>query len=337
MRKWNEFGDQVNRLVYALAGRKFQADIECANRFIAERIFYSEVSVRMMRQGRFRPREEKALETLVEIGQSEAELGRDWAYRLLHSAQHSTPELVLQRIYPQEVAEKTTTPHSIALSSFQIIVSRITGGVLGSFLALLLWTYLINPVYPAPHELSFFREAIWGLLIGVGLAGGIVGSDIWLNNPILGATRNEIGAFIRDNRFPKPPKISFFLARYLALPASGGLGALLWNGIGTKFFDRSIENPVASTGLETFSFGATYGIAFALGLVLAGKCGPEIQSRAKLWQWLLLFGFACGSAAFAGFLLAVMQPAFANQKDVDLFVGMMLRFGLIVLVSVVFP
>jgi hypothetical protein len=197
MHKWDEFGDQVNRLVYTLAGRKFQTDIECANRFIAERIFYSEVSVRMMRQGRFRPREEKALETLVEIGQSEAELGRDWADRLLHSARHPDPELVLRRIYPQENIEKNDVPVSIPPSLFQVSVVRITGGILGSFLAMLLWTYLINPIYPAPHELSFFKEGIWGLLIGMGLTCGVISSDIWLNKPNSWVVQNGIGAFFR--------------------------------------------------------------------------------------------------------------------------------------------
>jgi hypothetical protein len=121
------------------------------------------------------------------------------------------------------------------------------------------------------------------------------------------------------------------------LPASGASGGLLWNGVGAKFFDHSIENQVISTGLETFSFGATYGIAFAIGLVLAGKCAPNTQLHGKSWQWVLLFGFTYGSLALSGFLLAVMQPAFANQKDVDLFVGMMLRFGLVFLVGILFP
>lgn len=337
MHKWDEFGDQVNRLVYALAGRKFHADIECANRFIAERIFYSEVSVRMMRQGRFRPREEKSLETLVEIGQSEAELGRDWADRLLHSARHSKPDLVLRRIYPQENVEKNDTTPSVAPSLFQVSVARITGGILGSFLAMLLWTYLINPIYPAPHELSFLKEVVWGLLIGMGLTCGIISSDIWLNKPNSWVVQNGIGAFFRNDRSKKTLQISKNWVRYLMLPASGASGGLLWNGVGAKFFDHSLENQVVSTGLETFSFGATYGIAFAIGLVLAGKHAPNTQLRGKSWQWILLFGFTCGSMAFAGFLLAIMQPAFANQKDVDLFVGMMLRFGLIFLMGILFP
>lgn len=318
MRKWKEFGDQVNRLVYALAGCKFQTDIECANRFIAERIFYSEVSVRMMRQGRFRPREQKTLEILVEIGKMEAELGRDWASRLLNGGKHANPELVLQSLYPKDVVGNPAPSISTAPYPSPTLVSRLLGGILGSFLTLLLWTYAINPTYPAPHELSLLREVAWGVLVGLGLACGMVFADI-------GSVKRNWMLMWKG------------WLRYLVLPASGGLGAFLWNGVVAKLFVHVIDHQIASTGLETFSFGAIYGLAFAIGAVLVRGSGYEIRIRWKPLKTGLMFVIVSGGMSLVGFVLAVMQPAFANQKDVDLFVGILLRLGLIILVAVQFP
>jgi hypothetical protein len=318
MRKWSEFGEQVNRLVYALAGCKFQTDIESANRFIAERIFYSEVSVRMMRQGRFRPREEQALETLVEIGKCEAELGREWANRLLRSGQHPQVELVLDKFYPVGAVGPTARADANGLPPAAGIVPRLIGGALGSFLALLLWTYAINPTYPAPHELSFLMEMVWGGLVGAGLAGGIAAADFWQNR-----------------RKHQPGWKSW--PRYLALPACGMAGALLWNGAIANVFNHAAGSPVTSTGWETFSFGASYGLVFALGSLLVQKSGAALPWRFRPWSVLLLFVLVCGGLALVGYALAIIQPAFADQKDVDLFVGVMFRLGLICLEALWFP
>lgn len=318
MHHWGEFGEQVNRLVYALAGRKFQANIEFTNRFIAERINYSESSMRLMRQGRFRPRETQALETLVEIGKTEAELGRDWAYRLLQSGQHSNPEMVLERIYPREVAGKEKFAEPADRLPNLLLVSPIVGEILGSFLALLVWTYAISPVYPAPHELPMLKEILWGLLIGVGLACGIAGSDRW------------------SKRVMWPPAQKVWLG-YLALPFSGVLGACLWNGIVQNLFVHSVNNPINSTWVETFSFGGTYGFAFAIGVILAQSILSDPLSRNKLLECLLFFIFITGGLSLSGFVLAILQPSFANQIDVDMFVGIMTRLALIFLVAIWFP
>jgi hypothetical protein len=316
MQKWDEFGEQVNRLVYALAGCKFQADIERANRYVAEQIFYSEVSVRMMRQGRFLPHEETALETLVEIGKSDAELGREWASHLLHSGHHSNPERILQKIFHLDI--NILQPVPVQADSHFTIFPRLVGGVGGSFSAVLFWTYLINPTYPAPHELGFFKECTWGLLLGLGLACGILGADLWSCKR-------------------KWSQISKSCVSYLVLPVSGVLGALLWNGILARVFDRVAINSIASTGLETFSFGATYGFAFVLGLNLMNWDHLDSQGWRSRLKLALLFVLICGGLSLAGYALAVVKPAFDNQKEIDLFVGILLRIGLILLVCILFP
>ena len=318
MRKWSEFGEQVNRLVYTLAGRNFQADIDCANRFIAERIFYSEVSVRMMRQGRFRPREENALETLVEIGKTEADLDREWASRLLYSSQHPNPEKVLQKIYPEWDTVRTDLLAPIEPSPTPAFIYRLVGGVLGSFATLLIWTYAINPIYPAPHELTLLREMIWGLLIGVGLAGGMAGSDLW-------AEKRTGKRIFTDG------------LSYLVLPVSGVCGALLWHFVGANIFSPPLNGQVTSTAGETFSFGAMYGLIFGVGTILVYRLRYTILSHREQIVLVILYIIICSGATLVGFILATVQPAFANQKDVDLFVGLMIRFGLIFSVSIWFP
>lgn len=312
MHNWDEFGKQINRLVYALAGRKFETDIESANRFIAERIFYSEVSVRLMRQGRFLPREEKALETLVEIGISEAELGQDWASQLLRGGKHSNPAIVMQKQFPTNME----TPHlQSAIPESQLFFAiRLSGGVIGSFLIAIVWTYLLNPAYPAPHELPLLIEISWGFLVGVGLDIGVLIADQWMNDKIMGQTRWD-------------------WSKYLVLPASGMIGAIIWNGLFQKLFSSSPLHSISSTGLESFCYGFTYALSFALGMFLINLNRLNIQEKGKYLKLSLLLVLICGALSWLGYILAVIKPAFDNQKEIDLFVGILLRIGLILMVG----
>jgi hypothetical protein len=314
MRKWSEFGEQVNRLVYALAGRKYQADIEMANRVIAERIYYSEVSLRMMRQGRFRPREPHALEILVEIGKLDAELGRDWAVRLLHSGQHPDPKPIIQRLFPPD----ENSGYLIISQPESTIMPRLAGTFVGTFAMLLLWTYGINPAYPAPHELSWVKELLWGLLIGLGLAAGLAGADFW------SAKRNG-------------SPTQWFWPGYLTLPLSAVFGALIWNTTATIFFIQNLSSQIISTCAETINFGAIYGLTFSVAVLLVRRKHCDRHRNWKPWQIALLFIMACAGAALTGFLLAVLQPSFATQKDIDMAVGVLVRAALIFLVSIFFP
>ena len=313
MRKWDEFGEQVNRLVYALAGRKYQADIERANRAIAEAICYSEVSVRMMRQGRFHPRELRAMETLVEIGREEAELGRDWAARLLRSGEHPAVDLVLARIYPPDdqaaviMLEKQPSP----------FLPRMVGAFLATLIMLVIWTYGLQPVYPAPHELPWVRELLWGGLLGVGLA---------------------IGVFAADRLRNRGQKTDAVLAwwRYGLLIAGGLLGAVVWKLVASGFNPVYPAQGLESSWLETAFFGASYGLSFSLALILArGKyCAPPFPRR---WQLAAGGTVLCACLCLAGYFMVVLQPSFASQKDVDMAVGILLRVGLVLLSAYTFP
>jgi len=316
MPEWSEFGEQVNRLVYALAGKKFQADIENTNRFIAERISYSEASLRMMRQGRFRPREEKALEILAEIGCTLAGLDREWAGRLLRSGRHPYAQHVLDRVCPVDAVE--TAPAPSAASALPVLAIRLAGGLLGSLGALLVWMYGISPVYPAPHELPLWVEGVWGLLLGAGLAVGLLCADIL-------HTREGSAA------------LKAVWLRYALLLGGGLLGALLWHLAAVNLFRSPVEGAVQSTWLETFCFGAAYGLAFAAVVFWAYRFVPPPEHSRWRYAAVPLFAVIVGGFSLLGFLLAKMQPYFANQKDVDLFVGVFLRLGLILTVSALLP
>jgi len=315
---WSEFGDQINRLVYTLAGCKFQTNIASANQYIAERIFYSEVSVRMMRQGRFHPREEKALETLVEIGCYEAGLGRGWARRLLTSGQHSDPETVLNRIYATEHAFPSNPPRFVSDSVIPVFPNRLIGGLIGSVLAFLVWAYAISPAYPAPHELSLLRESLWGLLIGSGLSTGIFFAD--------GITEKYDFLIIMEN-----------WALYLIPPAAGVTAAVIWKLIAVNFFPFPEASIIISTGLETFCFGAVYGLTLGLWMVFAGRGNAKIASSRHKVAFFLFCIVLSGCFSWVGFMLARIQPSFANQQGVDMFVGFLLRISLVILVSFIFP
>lgn len=318
MAKWSEFGDQVNRLVYTLAGRKFHTDIEVANRFIAERIYYSEVSVRMMRQGRFRPQQVKALETLVEIGQSEAELSREWASRLLHSGRHPNPETVLQRVYSASYDADPPPALPVPVSAFPLFPARLVGGLLGSLMTLLLWTYLLSPVYPAPHELSVLMETVWGFFTGSGLAVGTLLVDV-----------------LAEKKRLTVQKPDWLL--YLLLPAAGIVGALLWHLAAGYGFSTLDDAPVVSTWFETFSFGAVYGFAFAAGTILARRSVSGVGSRLMQALFPFIFALTTGSISSLGFTLMMIQPSFANQKDIDICVSIFLRVSLALIICIFFP
>lgn len=328
MPKWSEFGEHANRLVYALAGKKYQGDIQWANRFVAERIHYSEVSVRMMRQGRFRPQEDRALETMAEIGCREAELGRDWANSLLRSGRHPEPDAVLSRLYPPAGAAGPERPARVIVLPVKAalpaalpaanLTMRIGGGIVGSMAALAVWAYGVHTAYPAAHELPLAVEALWGLLLGAGLALGMAGADF----------------FQGGRRFTCLGKN---WARYAALCAGGLGGALVWSLVGARLFTSDPGPGVQSGPSETFAFGASYGLGF--GAALAGLWVKIEQGKRPPWRAAWAPGLAClaGAAALLGLLLAAIQPAFANQKDIDMFVGMALRLGLIVGVSLAWP
>jgi hypothetical protein len=270
-----------------------------------------------MRQGRFRPQEDRALETLIEIGKTEAGLGREWACRLLSSGRHPTPESVLQRIFPVPETAQTACPQvgTYHLPRFGL---RLAGGFTGLLLTLIFWSYGINRVYPAPHELLLWLEALWGVLVGTGLAIGIV-----------------VGDAIQERTRP------WWLLReachrYLMLPASGLIGGLLWNGLLSRFFPPQSETNLASSWQETFTYGAVYGLAFALGMLLACRGVPE-RPLGHPWMPALFIPIFLGGFSLLGFLLAVIHPSFTNQKDVDIFVGIFFRVGLLLAVSAFFP
>ncbi len=311
MRNWSEFGEQVNRLVYTLAGSKFRGNVEAANRFVAERINYSEASVRAMRQGRFRPRDDRALESLVELGATAAGLGSDWAFRLLCQGQHPAPKVVLERHYATDNAAPAPCPAE-PRAWLDWFAWRVLGGSLGGLAALLLWSFGINRLYPAPHELPVLLEAVWGVLVGSGLAVGIALTDRLLGERISGGR-------VR------------FAFRYLALPLAGLGGALVWNLLVAPLFGSTAQGRVSSTWFETLLYGMTYGLSFAVGTALAKG------SRAHPPYMLLIFAVIPGVMPLAGLLLATAQPAFANQQDVDVAVGILFRIGLLLPVAAFFP
>ena len=309
MAKWRNFGDQLNRLVYALAGKKFHANISAANRFIAQSTNYSEDSIRMMRQGKFLPDNQQTLMTLIKIGKQDADLGKEWAIHLLKAAQVSDSAQILHTSFPETperlIAKPQLTP------SFS---PRLVGTAVGCFALLFLWTYLIHPTYPAPHELSLFWECTWGMLIGLGCAAGLFVSDLSTKKMLFNTTK-------------------MIWPTYLLLPIGGILGAICWNLI-----THTLQNHLlSSTAWETICFGAIYGLAF--GTVIS------LSRKAANYQFfpihpLLIVAICTGIGslmALSGYLFATLQPSFANQKDIDIFVGLMLRIAIIFNIGLFFP
>jgi hypothetical protein len=318
MREWFHFGEQVNRLVYTLAGAKFMGDIETANRFVAERIHYSEVSVRMMRQGRFRPQDDKALELMVQVGKQEAELGYWWARRLLKSGRHPTPEPVLKATYDGVLERFVVTVTEAVTSPILFFTSRAVSAFIGSIVLLGIWTYFISPGYPPPHELETFLELIWGVFTGIGLAVGLGIIDFYQ------AAAGKL-------------KVSRNWWRYLVLPAGGLPGALLWHFGGNWLFHPNPTAATQSSAIEAFTFGVSYTLGFVILIVwLLGSWARKSLKYSQMAAVVLMVVLG-GTAALMGFLLAYYHPAFSNQKDIDLFVGITLRAGLAIAVGICFP
>ena len=145
MLRWKQFGEQVNCMIYSLAGQKYQGDIELTNRLVAQQIHYSEASLRAMRQGRFRPQEDSALVTLVEIGFQQAGLSRAWAEALLRYGSHPNAHTILsQYALPDRPAASLTSP-----STSSWLLPRLVWMTLTTCICLLYWAYGISPVYPA--------------------------------------------------------------------------------------------------------------------------------------------------------------------------------------------
>jgi hypothetical protein len=343
MRKWSEFGDQVNRLVYTLKGEKTFGSIESANRYIAERIAYSEVTVRMIRQGRFRPQDDLALEKLVEIGH-EIGMGKEWACRLLSSGRHPAPQSIIERLYHTHRSQ----PESFVMEPSESdlpegmagtwVARRILGGAVGLIAMLLVWTYFINNTYPPQHELPLELEALWGLLVGSGLALGLTGVDWSVSRQIARPLIKPLGGL-----------------RYLMLPLMGAVGGFSWNILASNIFSQLVPGKLASTWMETLFYGLVYGLMFGMGTALAafGEKAPcavdsTTHGRRYFWHatarytkhlWLRpsLFTLIVGVFSLGGFLLAVNHPAFNTQRDIDIIVGVTIRIGLLLAAAVLFP
>ncbi len=312
MREWVRFGEQVNQLVYTLAGAKFAGDIESANRFVAERIHYSEASVRMMRQGRFRPQNDQSLAMMVQLGKQEAKLEYQWARTLLFSGQYPAPERVLQEVYLSTQEEAVFTGAETAVSPFLFFTLRSLAAFVGTLMLLGLWTYVVSPNYPPPHELSLLMEFLWGGTIGLGLAIGLAGID----------------SYHCSKGFSRA------LWRYLLLFVGGLLGAGCWHFGSTLFPVANNGAMIKSSAVESFAFGSCY--AIGLTIVIGGLI---CYRRKESCYWLAFVSMILlgGLAALLGFLLPYTHPAFANQRDIDLLVGFALRLGLSIIVGIAFP
>jgi hypothetical protein len=314
MQKWILFGEQVNRLVYALAGRKFQGKIDCANRYIAETIHYSEVSLRMMRQGRFRPKEDSVVEQMVELGRREAELSRSWAASLLRHARHAAPEMVLARVYPQEAGPEPVVVRVEVEPPATALLFRMLWGGVGTLATLIMWAYLVSRSYPAAHELPVVMEMLWGLLVGVGLACGLALAD-----------------FLHTRRIGSLAPLVW--TRYVSFALGGLAGGLLWKGAVAGLFIGAVQ----SSPLETFVFGAVYGLGFIMVIFWLHMRESGTTPCRHIFGLALAGIFTAGLAALAGYILASAQPSLASQKFIDLFVGITLRMGLIVCATVGLP
>jgi hypothetical protein len=314
MSKWQEFGNQVNHLVYVLATKNHNANIGAANRYVAEKTSYGEDSIRMMRQGKFLPGDEHTLEILVDIGKNEAALGKDWAENLLKAARCIDPQNLLDKYYRQSFKEREHAVTQLNPS----FVSRISGAAIGCVFTLLLWTYVISPLYPAPHELPLVQECLWGSLIGLGCAIGIAAADIQIKNLV----------FHQEKLLWLP---------YIVLPAGGVFGAVLWK-LCTSYRQMLPAASVDTSSVaETFCFGLLYGLAFALSIVIFRRTNFYHFLKLHPILTIAIISGSCAFMALAGYTLAILQPSFANQKDVDIFVGLLLRIAVILNLAIFFP
>ena len=313
MREWVRFGEQVNQLVYTLAGARFKGDIETSNRFVADRIHYSESSLRMMRQGRFRPQNDEALEMMARLGKEEAGLEREWAKTLLVSGRHPDPQRVLQTIF-NNASDPLAAVGETAVSPTSFFFARITAAFTGTLLLLALWTYVISPGYPPPHEPGLWLETIWGGSIGLGLAIGLYGLDLYRG----GGKSSQAG-------------------RYLLLPVGGLLGAVYWFLIDARFFAIGNGTAVESSAIESFVFGLCYAGGLTTGII--GAIGYKRRQLERHFDWIVFTGMILlgGLAALLGFWLPSVHPTLSSQRDVDVFVGFTLRLGLAFIAGIGFP
>ncbi|MCA9936020.1 MAG: hypothetical protein H6662_10025 [Ardenticatenaceae bacterium] len=313
MQEWVRFGEQVNRLVYTLAGARFKGDIETANRFVADRIHYSESSLRMMRQGRFRPQNDEALEMMARLGKEEAGLERAWAKTLLVSGRYPDPDSVLQTIFTN-VSESMAAVGETAVSPTAFFMTRIAAAFAGTLLLLAVWTYGISPGYPPPHEPGLWLEIVWGGSIGLGLAIGLYALDLYRGGGKLG----QVG-------------------RYLLLPVGGLLGAIYWLLIDAWVFSIGGGTAVASSALESFVFGVCYAGGLTTGIM--GALGYKRPQSARHFDWIVWAGMILlgGLTAVLGFWLPAVHPTLSSQRDIDIFVGLSLRLGLAIIAGIGFP
>ncbi|PKO14441.1 MAG: hypothetical protein CVU39_14400 [Chloroflexi bacterium HGW-Chloroflexi-10] len=319
MVRWKQFGEQVNCLIYSLAGQKYQGDIELTNRKVAEQIHYSEASLRAMRQGRFRPQDDSALATLVEIGCRQAGLNRAWAETLLHHGRHPNPKNVLSQINCTENSPTVSAPKPEVQPALNRIIPRTGWMAICTLLCMFVWVYFISPDYPAPHELSIVYEMTWAALIGCGLAGGLL---------------------LADARSTGRQNLRLTLQQHwtlLLIPIGGLLGAVLWNTLLAAIFASNHSPQLQSTALETFAFGVVYGVCFSQPyLLISYLLRKQIITQRLITIWLF-FPLLIGLLNLGGYALANLQPAFANQKDIDLLIGLLLRASLILGMTILSP
>jgi hypothetical protein len=197
--------------------------------------------------------------------------------------------------------------------------SRAVSAFIGSIVLLGIWTYFISPGYPPPHELETFLGLIWGVFTGIGLAVGLGIIDFYQ------AAAGKL-------------KVSRNWWRYLVLPAGGLLGALLWHFGGNWLFHPNPTAATQSSAIEAFTFGVSYTLGFVILIVwLLGSWARKSLKYSQMAATVVLMVVLGGTAALMGFLLAYYHPAFSNQKDIDLFVGITLRAGLAIAVGICFP
>jgi hypothetical protein len=313
MREWVRFGEKVNQLVYTLAGARFQGDIETANRFVADRIHYSESSLRMMRQGRFRPQNDEALAIMARLGKEEAGLEHEWAKTLLVSGRYPDPESALQTIF-NNTSEPLAAATETVVTPTAFFITRIAAAFAGSLLTLAVWTYGISPGYPPLHEPGLWLEMIWGGSIGLGLAIGLYCLDLYRGGGKLGQA-----------------------GRYLLLPVGGLLGAIYWLLIDARFFSAGNGTAVESSAIESFVFGLCYAGGLTTGIM--GAIGYKRLQLERRFDWIVFTGMILlgGLAALIGFWLPYVHPTLSGQSDIDVFVGFAVRLGLAIIAGIGFP
>ena len=117
------FGEQMDRLVYALVANKNWI-VRKAVAHIADRVGYSTDSVYRWRRGERYPRQEEVLELLAKIGK-EAGLDRVWGESFLRAGRHPFAIRVIEDVWgiqghrPLQAGQETTD----AARLFEAIIS----------------------------------------------------------------------------------------------------------------------------------------------------------------------------------------------------------------------